>query len=49
MKTTISIAILMILALASCNSNKFLGTKVKEPFSGEKYESNNRYFRGVGK
>ena len=26
-----------------------MGEKVKEPFSGNKYESNNRYFRAVGK
>jgi hypothetical protein len=26
-----------------------MGTKVKEPFSGSQYESNNRFFRGTGK
>jgi hypothetical protein len=26
-----------------------MGDKVKEPFSGSKYESNNRWFRAVGK
>jgi hypothetical protein len=40
---------LAVLLLAACNSSNTLGTKVKEPFSGDKYESNNRYFRGTGK
>ena len=26
-----------------------MGSKVKEPFTGAKYESNNRYFRSTGK
>jgi hypothetical protein len=43
------LAFTAIFALTACQSNKFLGSKVKEPFSGDKYESNNRYFRGVGK
>ncbi len=42
-------ALTAFLLLTACSSNKFLGSKVKEPFTGEKYESNNRYFRGVGK
>jgi hypothetical protein len=37
------------MALAACKSASPLGEKVKEPFSGSKYESNNRYFRSVGK
>jgi len=49
MKRTIFLAILAFISLTACHSNKFLGSKVKEPFTGEKYESNNRYFRGVGK
>jgi hypothetical protein len=36
--------------LGACGGSKSpMGTKVKEPFSGSKYESNNRWFRGVGK
>mgnify|MGYP000958675108 FL=1 len=31
-----------------CGSNP-MGAKVKEPFQGNKYESNNRYFRATGK
>ena len=49
MKRLILLALTAIFALTACQSNKFLGSKVKEPFSGDKYESNNRYFRGVGK
>jgi hypothetical protein len=44
--------ILMILFAAmifsACTSSK-LGKKVNEPFQGNAYESNNRFFRGVGK
>ncbi len=47
MKTTI--CYLFIAALVwSCASNPF-GQKVKEPFRGSAYESNNRFFRGTGK
>jgi len=41
-------SILFIIILASC-SNSTLGKKVKEPFTGNAYESNNRFFRGTGK
>lgn len=34
--------------LGSCASGP-LGKKVKEPFRGNAYESNNRFFRGTGK
>ncbi len=33
----------------SCNKSTHMGEKVKEPFSGSQYESNNRFFRGTGK
>lgn len=33
----------------SCKSTSLLGEKVKEPFSGNKYESSARYFRAKGK
>jgi hypothetical protein len=49
MKNIFFLALTAFLLLTACSSNKFLGSKVKEPFTGEKYESNNRYFRGVGK
>jgi hypothetical protein len=38
----------VIFMMASCAQSP-MGDKVKEPFSGNKYESNNRYFRAVGK
>lgn len=34
--------------LAACSSSK-LGKKVNEPFQGNAYESNNRFFRGTGR
>lgn len=37
-----------LLALASCKSTSPAGEKVKMPFTGSKYESNNRFFRGTG-
>jgi hypothetical protein len=39
----------LVFILLSCNSKNPLGKKVKEPFSGSKYESTARYFRAVGK
>lgn len=36
------------IAIASCTSG-VLGKKVKEPFRGSAYESNNRFFRATGK
>ncbi len=47
-----SINLLLIVAfagvLAACSSG-ILGKKVKEPFQGSAYESNNRFWRGTGK
>jgi len=36
------------LLLSACSSGP-LGKKVREPFQGNAYESNNRFFRGTGK
>lgn len=47
MKTSIY-SLIIVLALSSCGSSPF-GQKVKEPFRGSAYESNNRFFRGTGK
>lgn len=47
MKTSISILV-VALFLCSCGSSPF-GSRVKEPFSGSAYKSNNRFFRGTGK
>jgi hypothetical protein len=47
MKTSIC-SLIAVLVLSACGSNPF-GQKVKEPFHGSAYESNNRFFRGTGK
>jgi len=46
MKTSILIAFTIL--FAGCASSPF-GAKVKEPFRGNSYESNNRFFRSTGK
>lgn len=46
MKTLI-LNLLVALTLMSCASP--FGQKVREPFRGSAYESNNRFFRGTGK
>ena len=43
------IAFIAILTFTQCSSSKVFGEKVKEPFSGSKYESNSRFFRAKGK
>lgn len=43
-----AILALAICALPACKSTSPAGSKVKMPFSGSKYESNNRFFRGTG-
>src|SRR5690606_16434848 len=43
------ILVLVLLVLASGCSKSPLGQKVKEPFRGNAYESNNRFFRATGK
>ena len=47
MKTSIY-SLFIVLALSSCASSPF-GQKVKEPFRGSAYETNNRFFRATGK
>jgi hypothetical protein len=47
MKTKLLVVAVLMIA-ASCASGT-LGSKVKEPFRGNAYESNNRFFRGTGK
>jgi hypothetical protein len=39
----------LLLFVGSCGTKSPLGDKVKEPFSGAQYESNNRFFRATGK
>lgn len=48
MKARLFFTLLSVVVLASCASGP-LGKKVKEPFTGNAYESNNRFFRGTGK
>jgi hypothetical protein len=48
MKTNLISFIIILLVLSACSSSPF-GQKVKEPFRGNAYESNNRFFRGTGK
>jgi hypothetical protein len=48
MKTKLLIPVVVLMIAASCSSG-ILGKKVKEPFTGRAYESNNRFFRGTGK
>lgn len=40
--------LVLLVILAGCASSPF-GKKVSEPFQGNAYESNNRFFRGTGK
>jgi len=40
--------VISALVISACSSGTF-GKRVNEPFSGSRYESNNRYFRGTGK
>ena len=47
MKTQVIFLFVAIL-ISSCASSPF-GSKVKEPFRGSAYESNNRFFRASGK
>src|ERR1041385_64787 len=48
MKTKLLMPVAILMIAASCTSS-MLGKKVKEPFQGRAYESNNRFFRGTGK
>lgn len=41
--------VILIIAIATACANGPLGKRVKEPFSGNAYESNNRFFRATGK
>lgn len=44
----LSLTFVVAALLTGCASSPF-GTRVKEPFSGTAYESNNRFFRATGK
>lgn len=49
MKSTVSIFIVLMAFFAIACSSGVLGKKVREPFQGNAYESNNRWWRGTGK
>ena len=42
------VLLIAVLVVASCSQSP-MGKKVKEPFRGNAYESNNRFFRATGK
>ena len=44
----IALVVTMLAAPACKSTGSTAGTKVKQPFSGGKYESDNRWFRGTG-
>ncbi len=49
MKFRIAISLITAVLLVACGSQSPMGEKVKEPFTGSKYESNDRFFRATGK
>ena len=49
MKSDKVVLLFIILSLLTACASGPLGKKVNEPFQGNAYESNNRFFRGTGK
>lgn len=49
MKLLFQSAFIFVLLLSAACSTGVLGKKVREPFQGNAYESNNRWWRGTGK
>jgi hypothetical protein len=49
MRFRIAISLIAAVLLVACGSQSPMGEKVKEPFTGSKYESNDRFFRATGK
>lgn len=49
MKTLLKSAAVLVLFFATACTSGALGKKVREPFQGNAYESNNRFWRGTGK
>lgn len=49
MKSFIRVSVVLAAFIALGCSSGVLGKKVKEPFQGNAYESNNRWWRGTGK
>ncbi|HQV37946.1 MAG: hypothetical protein IPO60_09060 [Flavobacteriales bacterium] len=46
--TLLPLLTMLAFSLPACKSSSPAGAKVKMPFTGNKYESNNRFFRGTG-
>lgn len=45
----IILSVVALVGMVGCKSgSNAMGKKLKEPFSGSKYESNNKWFRGIG-
>src|SRR5688572_29268164 len=49
MKPILQSAFIFILLISAACTSAVLGKKVREPFQGNAYESNNRWWRGTGK
>src|SRR5688572_15732900 len=49
MKPILQSAFIFILLISAACTSAVLGKKVREPFQGNAYESNNRFWRGTGK
>ncbi len=49
MKSIIKVCVVLVALTAIACSSSVLGKKVREPFQGNAYESNNRFWRGTGK
>lgn len=49
MKSIVRVFIVFVALVAMACSSGVLGKKVNEPFQGNEYESNNRWWRGTGK
>lgn len=49
MKSIVRVFIVLVALVAMACSSGVLGKKVREPFQGNAYESNNRFWRGTGK
>lgn len=49
MKSIVRVCFILVAVTAFACSSGVLGKKVREPFQGNAYESNNRFWRGTGK
>jgi hypothetical protein len=49
MKSLLRVSVVLFVFTSVACSSSVLGKKVREPFQGNAYESNNRFWRGTGK